>query len=343
MSDALLVTGGCGFIGSALVCHLLDATDHRIVTVDALTYAGDPRNLGPARSHPRHTLVESDIADTEAMHAVFEAHQPAGVLHLAAESHVDRSIDGPAPFVTTNVQGTVSLLEAALVHYESLDAEAQTRFRFVHISTDEVFGQLGDAGRFQPDSPYAPRSPYAASKAASDHFVRAWHHTYGLPTLITNGSNTYGPRQYPEKLIPVVLRSALNGDPIPVYGDGSNVRDWIYVDDHARALHRAYTHGTPGETYLVGGGRELRNIELVHMLCGLLDTEHPRSGDGSYADLITFVDDRAGHDYRYALDASATRDALDWQPTTNFHTGLQETVQWYLDHPERLEPEPHPA
>lgn len=336
MSDVLLVTGGCGFIGSALVRYLLDATDRPIVTVDALTYAGDPRNLGEARSHPRHTLVEADIANASTMQTLFREHMPQGVLHLAAESHVDRSIDGPAPFVTTNVQGTVALLEAALAHYERLDAGAQADFRFVHVSTDEVFGQLGDTGQFATDSPYAPRSPYAASKAASDHFVRAWHHTYGLPTLVTNGSNTYGPRQYPEKLIPVVIKHALAQEPIPVYGDGQNVRDWIYVDDHARALYRAFEQGTPGGTYLIGGGTKLRNLELVRRLCQQLDALRPRANGASYAEFITFVDDRAGHDYRYALDASTTRKALDWQPTTTFDVGLRHTVQWYLDHPERL-------
>ena len=321
----LLVTGAAGFIGSAVVRHLLEATPHRVVSYDALTYAGGRDNLP---DDERHVFVEGDVADAEALADAFARHAPDAVLHLAAESHVDRSIDGPAAFIRTNLVGTFTLLEAARAHLAALDEPQRARFRFVHVSTDEVFGSLGPEGAFDAATPYDPRSPYSASKAGSDHLARAWFHTYALPVIVTNCSNNYGPRQFPEKLVPHLLLRALQGAQLPVYGDGSNVRDWLYVGDHARGLVDAALRGTPGATYLFGGNSERTNLEVVRALCAVLDELRP---DGApHERLITFVRDRPGHDFRYAIDATSARDGLGWAPSLGFEAGLRATVQWYL-------------
>lgn len=326
-----LVTGGAGFIGGNFV---LDAVQRgiRVVNLDALTYAGNPHTLAPLANHPGHVFVHGDIGDPVLAARLFQDYRPDAVVHLAAESHVDRSIDGPAAFVRTNVVGTLNLLERARDHWSSLDANGRDAFRFLHVSTDEVYGSLGDEGRFTETTPYAPNSPYAASKAASDHLVRAFHHTYGLPVLTTNCSNNYGPYQFPEKLIPLAIAKALAGEPIPVYGDGGNVRDWLYVGDHCSAIRRVLEAGRVGETYNVGGDAERRNIDVVQAVCRLLDERRPR-GDGlSYASLITFVADRPGHDRRYAIDARKLQTELDWSPAVDFEQGLARTVDWYLAH-----------
>ena len=333
MNDTLLVTGGAGFIGSAVVRHLIQETEATVVTVDALTYAGHRDNLAPVSGHPRHHFERADITDAPAMHRLFEEYAPGGVLHLAAESHVDRSIDGPAAFVQTNVVGTQVLLEAARTYWEAQGKPDD--FRFLHVSTDEVYGELGETGTFTEETPYDPSSPYSASKAGADHLARAWHRTYGLPVLLTNCSNNYGPYQHPEKLIPVVIRSALDGEPIPVYGDGKNVRDWLYVKDHVRALLRVLAEGTVGETYNVGGDCERENIAVVRQICDLLDEMRPAGGaldTTRHRDLITFVDDRPGHDWRYAIDASKIKDTLGWAPRVDFEEGLRRTVRWYAEH-----------
>ncbi len=332
MDATLLVTGGAGFIGSAVVRHLIKKTGATVVTVDALTYAGHRSNLAPVADHPRHHFEQEDITDAPAMHRLFATYEPDGVLHLAAESHVDRSIDGPAAFVQTNVVGTQVLLEAARTYWEDLDAAAQDAFRFLHVSTDEVYGELGETGAFTEETPYDPSSPYSASKAGADHLVRAWHRTYDLPVLITNCSNNYGPYQHPEKLIPVVIRQALNGDPIPVYGTGENVRDWLYVKDHARALLQVWAEGTVGETYNVGGRCERQNIAVVRHICDILDDFRPREGDRRHRALITFVEDRPGHDWRYAIDPSKIEQEIGWEPQVGFDEGLRRTVRWYLEH-----------
>jgi dTDP-glucose 4,6-dehydratase len=322
----LLVTGAAGFIGSAVVRHLLEATPHRVVSYDALTYAGGRDNLPD--DGERHAFVRGDVADAAALADAFASHAPDAVLHLAAESHVDRSIDGPADFIRTNLVGTFTLLEAARAHLAALDEPQRARFRFVHVSTDEVFGSLGPEGAFDTATPYDPRSPYSASKAGSDHLARAWFHTYDLPVIVTNCSNNYGPRQFPEKLVPHLLLRALQGAPLPVYGDGSNVRDWLYVGDHARGLVDAALRGTPGATYLFGGNSERTNLEVVRTLCAVLDELRP---DGApHERLITFVRDRPGHDFRYAIDATSARDGLGWRPSLGFEAGLRATVQWYL-------------
>ena len=326
----ILITGGAGFIGSALVRQLIAESDHAIVNVDKLTYAASLEALEGAREHPRHVLEQADIADAAAMARVFARHDPDAVMHLAAESHVDRSIEGPAEFIGTNMVGTFTLLDAALTHYRRLPPERQQRFRFHHISTDEVYGTLGASGLFTETTPYAPNSPYSASKAGSDHLVRAWHHTYGLPVIVTNCSNNYGPYQFPEKLIPLMILNGLEGKPLPVYGKGENVRDWLFVDDHVRALRLVLEQGVPGEQYNVGGNSEKKNIEVVRTLCALLDELAP-SKDGPHERLITFVQDRPGHDARYAIDASKIRRELGWTPQESFETGLRRTVQWYLD------------
>ncbi len=331
--QTLLVTGGAGFIGCNLVRHLLHHTPHRVVNVDKLTYAGNLESLADVADHPRHDFVQADIADAGALRAIFQRHAPDAVLHLAAESHVDRSIDGPGEFIRTNIVGTFTLLQAARAHWEGLPPERRAAFRFLHVSTDEVFGSLGPTDRpFEETTPYAPHSPYSASKAASDHLVRAWHDTYGLPVLITNCSNNYGPYQFPEKLIPVVILKALRGDPIPVYGRGENIRDWLYVGDHVEALLCVLERGRPGETYLIGGRNELRNLDLVRRLCALLDELRPRPDGRSYADQITFVADRPGHDLRYAVNPDKLHRALGWTPRQTGDTGFRLTVQWYLDH-----------
>lgn len=325
----LLVTGGAGFIGSAVV-RLALQREHAVVNVDALTYAACLDNLNDVADMPDYTFEQADIRDGKALAQIFADHRPDAVLHLAAESHVDRSIDGPGAFIDTNVTGTFTLLQAARSYWEAHGR--QTGFRFHHVSTDEVYGSLGAEGHFTEDTAYAPNSPYSASKAASDHLVRAWGETYGLPVLITNCSNNYGHHHFPEKLIPVVILNALAGKPIPVYGTGENVRDWLYVDDHADALLTVLTKGTLGRTYNIGGNAEARNIDLVRQICTLLDELQP--ADHPYSDLITFVEDRPGHDARYAIDASRIREELGWQPSMTLEEGLRHTVQWYLNNPE---------
>ncbi len=329
----VLVTGGCGFVGSAVVRRILRTTDWSVVTLDKLGYAAEPRALEEARDHPRHRLVVGDVADGELLRRVFAEHRPQAVLHLAAESHVDRSIDGPEAFLSTNVVGTFRLLEAALDHWRRLGEPERGRFRFHHVSTDEVFGALGlDDPPFRETSPYDPRSPYAASKAASDHLVRAWGHTYGLPVLVSNASNNYGPWQFPEKLIPLALAKALSGEPIPLYGRGDQVRDWLHVEDHAAALLEILRRGRPGATYLVGARAERTNLELVRTLCAILDELVPVSPHRPHARLVTFVADRPGHDRRYAIDPSRLEGELGWRPSRTLEEGLRETVRWYLDH-----------
>lgn len=325
----LLITGGAGFIGSALIRHLLGATPHRVLNLDALTYAGNLESLAAVLHHPGYGFVRGDIRDRPALTAVFADFKPEAVIHLAAESHVDRSIDGPLPFIQTNVEGTATLLEVSRDYWRSLDTQGRAAFRFHHVSTDEVYGSLGSTGRFTEASPYAPRSPYAASKAASDHLVRAWHETYGLPTLITNCSNNYGPCQFPEKLIPLMIRKALSDEPLPVYGDGGNVRDWLFVEDHARALVTVLERGNPGETWNIGGDSERSNLEVVETLCLKLDALRPRAA-GSHRELITFVADRPGHDWRYAIDAGKLQREFGWQPLESFDSGLDRTLEWYL-------------
>jgi dTDP-glucose 4,6-dehydratase len=327
----LLVTGGAGFIGSAVVRHIVRHTDWQIANVDKLTYAGNLDSLAEARTSSRHRHFQVDICDSPAVTAIFAETRPDAVLHLAAESHVDRSIDGAAPFVQTNLVGTFILLDAATAYWRTLDQQARARFRFQHISTDEVFGSLDATGKFTERTPYAPNSPYAASKAGSDHLVRAWHHTYGLPTLTTNCSNNYGPYQFPEKLIPLVIIRALRGERLPVYGRGENVRDWLHVEDHAEALVTVLQKGRAGETYNVGGNAERRNIDVVRAICRLLDEMLPRSTNSRHDKLIEFVTDRPGHDARYAIDAAKITRELGWTPRHDFEQGLRETVRWYLD------------
>jgi dTDP-glucose 4,6-dehydratase len=325
-----LITGGAGFIGSALIRQLIEHTDHRVVDVDCLTYAGNLESLADAAAHPRHVFEQVDICDAPALRHVFEQHQPDAVLHLAAESHVDRSIDGPAAFVRTNVVGTFTVLQEALRYWRELSASHRPAFRLVHVSTDEVFGSLGDTGRFSESTPYAPSSPYSASKAGSDHLARAWHRTYGLPVIVTNCSNNYGPFQFPEKLIPLTIQKAVAGESLPVYGRGENVRDWLFVEDHARALRTVVADGVPGETYNIGGDYERRNIDVVRSICGVLDELKP-DPLGPHERLIQFTTDRPGHDFRYAIDASKVRRELGWAPRETFDTGIRKTVQWYLE------------
>ena len=329
----LLVTGGAGFIGSNFVHHWLAEHDEPLVNLDKLTYAGNLGNLQALAQDQRHVFVQGDIGDTALVSQLLQHYQPRAVLHFAAESHVDRSIHGPLDFIQTNVVGTGHLLESVRDYWEALAADPQHRFRFLHVSTDEVYGSLApDAAAFTETHPYEPNSPYAASKASSDHLVRAWHHTYGLPVLTTNCSNNYGPFHFPEKLIPLVIHHALAGKPLPVYGDGMQVRDWLYVQDHCRAIERVLQAGTPGETYNIGGWNEKPNIEVVRTVCHLLDELQPRGDGQSYAEQITFVKDRAGHDRRYAIDARKINDTLGWRPVETFETGLRKTVQWYLNH-----------
>jgi dTDP-glucose 4,6-dehydratase len=323
----VLVTGGAGFIGGAVVRHLLAHTTAEVFNLDKLSYASDLTSIG---SQPRHHLLQVDLADASATTSAVGEADPDLVMHLAAESHVDRSIEGPAAFIESNVQGTFHLLQATLRHWQQLPQERQQRFRFHHISTDEVFGSLGPEGRFTESTPYDPRSPYSSSKAASDHLVSAWHHTYGLPVVITNCSNNYGPWQFPEKLIPVVILKAAAGEPIPLYGDGQNVRDWLFVDDHVQALLLAATQGEPGRTYCVGGSSERTNRQVVEGICAELDTLRPEGAP--HARLITSVADRPGHDRRYAIDATRIQHELGWQPQHRFEEGLAVTVRWYLEH-----------
>ena len=322
----ILITGGAGFIGSAVV-RLAIARGHQVINVDALTYAACLDNVASVADHPNYCFEHCDIRDRAGLDRVFATHRPDIVMHLAAESHVDRSIDGPADFIETNIVGTFHMLEAARTYW--IGAGKPDTFRFHHISTDEVFGSLGPSGQFTETTPYDPRSPYSASKAGSDHLVRAWHETYGLPVLLTNCSNNYGPYHFPEKLIPVIILNALAGKPIPVYGAGENIRDWLYVEDHADALLTVVTAGHIGRSYNIGGENEARNIDSVHKICAILDAKRPT--DRPYADLITFVTDRPGHDMRYAIDPTRIRDELGWRPSVTLDQGLEKTVQWYLD------------
>jgi dTDP-glucose 4,6-dehydratase len=330
----ILVTGGAGFIGSAVIRTLLATTDHHVINVDKLTYAGNPDSIPDAGDNTRYTLAHIDICDADAVKHVFQTHQPTVIMHLAAESHVDRSIDGPDVFIQTNIIGTYQLLEQARAYYHTLSDANKASFRFHHISTDEVYGDLhGTDDLFLETTPYAPSSPYSASKASSDHLVRAWGRTYGLPIVITNCSNNYGPYHFPEKLIPHIILNALEGKPLPVYGDGLQIRDWLYVEDHARALIKVATQGAIGETYNIGGHNEKKNIDVVETLCALLEELAPKkpAGLAHYRDLITFVKDRPGHDARYAIDASKIERELGWTPVETFETGMRKTVQWYLD------------
>jgi dTDP-glucose 4,6-dehydratase len=326
----ILVTGGCGFIGSAVCRRIIRETGHSLVNVDLLTYAGTPTSVAEVSGSDRYAFVRADVADRAAMERVFAEHQPDAVLHLAAESHVDRSIEGAAPFITTNIVGTFTLLEVALAYWKGLTGDRKDAFRFQHISTDEVFGSLGADGLFTETTAYDPRSPYSASKAASDHLVSAWGHTHGLPVLITNCSNNYGPYHFPEKLIPLMILNGLSGKPLPVYGDGSNVRDWLYVEDHAAALLLVMGKGEVGQTYNVGGRNERTNLQVVQRICEILDRVVP-DPEGPRERLITYVQDRPGHDQRYAIDATKLETELGWRAQETFETGLAKTVQWYVD------------
>lgn len=336
----LLLTGGAGFIGSAVIRYIIKHTADSVVNIDKLTYAGNLESLNEISDNERYNFEKINICDRAELERVFRVHQPDAVMHLAAESHVDRSIDGPADFVETNIVGTYTLLEATRAYWQELDAAAQKAFRFHHISTDEVYGDLphpnetvnAESYLFTEQTAYAPSSPYSASKASSDHLVRAWHRTYGLPTVITNCSNNYGPYHFPEKLIPLMILNALEGKPLPVYGKGDQIRDWLYVEDHARALYNVVTKGKPGETYNIGGHNEKKNIEVVHTLCDILQELRPQQT--SYRDLITYVKDRPGHDMRYAIDARKIREKLGWTPAETFESGIRKTVQWYLDNQE---------
>jgi len=324
----ILVTGGAGFIGSALIRHIVDNTPDSVVNLDKLTYAGNLQSLVSVADDSRYCFERVDICDAAEVARVFEQHRPDAVMHLAAESHVDRSISGPAEFIQTNIVGTYTLLEAARNYWNGLEGERKAAFRFHHISTDEVYGSLGDEGFFTEETAYQPNSPYSASKASSDHLVRAWHHTYGLPVVTTNCSNNYGPYHFPEKLIPLVILNAVNGKPLPIYGKGDNIRDWLYVEDHARALYRVMNEGRLGETYNIGGWNEKTNLEVVQAICSALDELRPQHAP--HARLITFVQDRPGHDLRYAIDAGKIERELGWKPQETFETGLRKTVEWYL-------------
>ena len=328
----VLVTGGAGFIGSAVCRHLATRAGFSIVNVDKLTYAGNLNSLRQIENHPNYKFYQADICDEASMLSLLQAEQIDAIMNLAAESHVDRSIDGPSAFVQTNVGGTCSLLNAALAHWQTLPHDRKSRFRFHHISTDEVFGDLPlDSGMFTETTPYAPSSPYSASKAASDHLVRAWHHTYGLPVVLSNCSNNFGPFHFPEKLVPLTILNAIHGQSLPVYGSGANVRDWLYVDDHVRALELVLTRGGVGESYNIGGSCERTNLQVVQSICDALDHGLPRSQGGSYRDLISFVADRPGHDRRYAIDASKIKRDLGWAPSETFESGMGRTIDWYLE------------
>lgn len=326
----ILITGGAGFIGSNLIHYLINKTDHEIVNVDKLTYAGNLVSLKDIENHPRYTFEQVDICDYDNVRELFSNYSPDAVMHLAAESHVDRSIDGPGEFIQTNIVGTFNLLQSAYIYCKELPDEKKSKFRFLHVSTDEVFGSLGETGFFTETTPYDPKSPYSASKASSDHLVRAWEHTYNFPALVTNCSNNYGPYQFPEKLIPVVILNALNGKDIPIYGKGDNVRDWLFVEDHAAALYLVLNGGEVGETYNIGGKNEIKNIDIVNTICAILDELKPKS-TGSYTDQIKFVQDRPGHDKRYAIDPTKIENKLNFKPAHNFNEGIRKTIKWYLD------------
>ncbi|MGC1362379.1 MAG: dTDP-glucose 4,6-dehydratase, partial [Silvibacterium sp.] len=333
MNNTILVTGGAGFIGSNFVLEWITKTDARVVNLDLLTYAGNRRNLQSIENHPRHIFVQGDICNEALVGSLLTEHKPRAILHFAAESHVDRSIAGPAAFMQTNVFGTFALLQQAKNYWDSLDPDAKNTFRFLHVSTDEVYGTLQpEDPAFQETTPYAPNSPYAASKASSDFLVRAWHHTYGLPVLTTNCSNNYGPYQFPEKLIPLMILNALEGKPLPVYGDGQNVRDWLFVEDHCAAIRRVLENGRTGETYNIGGNSERRNIEVVTTICDILDELKPDPTIGDRRNLITYIKDRPGHDRRYAIDATKIEHELDWRPTQQFESGIRRTIEWFLAH-----------
>lgn len=328
----ILVTGGAGFIGSAVIRHIIENTHHHVLNVDKLTYAGNLESLQSIEKSERYQFFQTDICDQVELEKIFENFQPNVVMHLAAESHVDRSIDGPATFIQTNIVGTYSLLEAARKYWLSLTAEVKESFRFHHISTDEVYGDLeGTMNLFKETTPYAPSSPYSASKASSDHLVRAWHRTYGLPTIVTNCSNNYGPYHFPEKLIPLVILNALDMKPLPIYGKGDQIRDWLFVEDHARALYQVVTTGAVGQTYNIGGHNEKQNIEVVKTICNILDELKPQANGQKYESLIKFVEDRPGHDLRYAIDAAKIEKELGWTPQETFETGIRKTVEWYLN------------
>ncbi len=331
MSKTVFLTGGAGFIGSALVRYLIGSTDTTVVNIDKLTYAGSLQSLGGFDADARHHFHQEDIADGEAMRRLVAQYRPDYIMHLAAESHVDRSIDGPGEFIQTNIVGTYNLLEVAREYYETLEADKKQAFKFHHISTDEVYGSLGTSGLFTETTRYKPNSPYSASKASSDHLVRAWNKTYKLPVVISNCSNNYGPFQFPEKLIPLVIQKAIAGEPLPIYGKGDNVRDWLFVDDHVKALWKIVTTGEDGEVYNVGGHNEKTNIEVVKTICAILDELQPREDGQPYEQQITFVADRPGHDARYAIDAAKIARELGWTPEETFETGIRKTVQWYLD------------
>ena len=327
----ILVTGGAGFIGSAVIRYLINETNSNVLNIDKLTYAGNLESLETVSNNPRYQFLHADICDKSAMTKAFQDFQPNIVMHLAAESHVDRSIDGPMDFIQTNIIGTYNLLEVARNYWQNLAEDKKSRFKFHHISTDEVYGDLeGTEDLFTEATSYSPSSPYSASKASSDHLVRAWHRTYGLPIVITNCSNNYGPYHFPEKLIPLVILNALDGKPLPVYGDGKQIRDWLYVEDHARALYLVATTAKVGETYNIGGHNEKQNIDVVKTICTILDNINPRTDGQSYTQQITFVKDRPGHDLRYAIDASKIQQELNWQPQETFESGIQKTVEWYL-------------
>ncbi|KKW75133.1 dTDP-glucose 4,6-dehydratase [Acinetobacter sp. AG1] len=328
----IIVTGGAGFIGSSVIRHIIKNTNDEVLNIDKLTYAGNLESLKEIDQNPRYQFQQVDICDASKLEQIFEQFQPDAIMHLAAESHVDRSIDGPSTFIQTNIVGTYTLLEAARKHWQRLDEIKKLNFRFHHISTDEVYGDLdGTTDLFTETTPYAPSSPYSASKASSDHLVRAWQRTYGLPTIVTNCSNNYGPYHFPEKLIPLVILNALDSKALPIYGTGNQIRDWLFVEDHARALYQVVTHGTVGETYNIGGHNEKQNIEVVKTICRILDQLRPQNNAQPYENLITFVKDRPGHDLRYAIDASKIENELGWKPLETFETGIRKTIEWYLN------------
>ena len=335
MKTVYFVTGGCGFIGANFIQYLLNKTKPKsVINLDKLTYSGNQKNLADFEQDPRYIFVHGDICDAELVSKLLTEYQPNYIVNFAAESHVDRSIDGPAEFIQTNIVGTSVLLQEALKYYSTLEGRGSERFRFYHVSTDEVFGSLSESGFFTEETPYDPSSPYSASKASSDHLIRAWHRTFDLPVLISNCSNNYGPYQFPEKLIPLMILNCLEEKPLPVYGTGENIRDWLYVEDHCDAIYTILQKGTIGETYNVGGNNEIKNIQIVEEICDVLNDIHPAGSGKSYHELITFVKDRPGHDFRYAIDASKLKKEIGWEPKESFNTGIQKTIEWYLKNEE---------